>query len=97
MRRLVDAADRQEPTEALAATLTRLAEELTKLKEEMGKLAACEKQLLASPDRIPTVVRWQRAAAAQRRRLQRVRRPASAPARSTLVLVSETSLGVKRT
>src|SRR5205809_496152 len=46
----LDTADRQEPTEALAAKVTRLNEKLTKLKEEMGKLAACEKQMLASPD-----------------------------------------------
>jgi hypothetical protein len=31
-----DTADRQEPTEALAAKVTRLTEKLTKLKEEMG-------------------------------------------------------------
>ena len=35
----LDTADRQEPTEALAAKVTRLTEKLTKLKEEMGKLA----------------------------------------------------------
>jgi hypothetical protein len=46
----LDTADRQEPTEALAAKVTRLTEKLTKLKEEMGKLAAYEKQMLASPD-----------------------------------------------
>src|SRR6202171_597829 len=46
----LDTADRQEPTEALAAKVTRLAEKLTKLKEEMGKLAVYEKQMLASPD-----------------------------------------------
>jgi hypothetical protein len=46
----LDTADRQEPTEALAAKVTRLIEKLTKLKEEMGKLAAYEKQMLASPD-----------------------------------------------
>ena len=46
----LDTADRQEPTEALAARVTRLTEKLTKLKEEMGKLAAYEKQMLASPD-----------------------------------------------
>lgn len=46
----LDTADRQEPTEALAAKVTRLNEKLTKLKEEMGKLAAYEKQMLASPD-----------------------------------------------
>src|SRR5258705_4346929 len=46
----LDTADRQEPTEALAAKVTRLHEKLTKLKEEMGKLAAYEKQMLASPD-----------------------------------------------
>jgi hypothetical protein len=46
----LDTADRQEPTEALAAKATRLTEKLTKLKEEMGKLAVYEKQMLASPD-----------------------------------------------
>src|ERR1700731_3088500 len=46
----LDTADRQEPTEALAAKVTRLTEKLTKLKEEMIKLAAYEKQMLASPD-----------------------------------------------
>jgi hypothetical protein len=47
----LDTADRQEPTEALAAKVTRLTEKLTKLKEEMGKLDVYEKQMLASPDR----------------------------------------------
>src|SRR4029450_3409660 len=46
----LDTADRQEPTEALAAKVTRLTEKLTKLKEEMGKLAVYEKQMVASPD-----------------------------------------------
>jgi Transposase DDE domain len=46
----LDTADRQEPSEALAAKVTKLTEKLTKLKEEMGKLAAYEKQMLASPD-----------------------------------------------
>jgi hypothetical protein len=46
----LDTADRQEPTEALAAKVTRLTEKLTKLKEQMGKLAVYEKQMLASPD-----------------------------------------------
>src|SRR5687767_8686188 len=46
----LDTADRQEPTEALAAKVTRLTEKLTKLKEEMGKLAVYEKQMFASPD-----------------------------------------------
>src|SRR4029450_11419038 len=46
----LDTADRQEPTEPLAAKVTRLTEKLTKLKEEMGKLAVYEKQMLASPD-----------------------------------------------
>jgi hypothetical protein len=46
----LDTADRQGPTEALAAKVTRLTEKLTKLKEEMGKLAVYEKQMLASPD-----------------------------------------------
>jgi hypothetical protein len=46
----LDTADRQEPTEALDAKVTRLTEKLTKLKEEMGKLTVYEKQMLASPD-----------------------------------------------
>jgi transposase len=46
----LDAADRQEPTEALAAKVTRLTEKLTKLKEQMAKLVVHEKQMLASPD-----------------------------------------------
>jgi transposase len=46
----LDTADRQKPTEALAAKVTRLHEKLTKLKEEMGKLAVYERQMLASPD-----------------------------------------------
>lgn len=46
----LDTADRQEPTEALAAKVTRLNEKLSKLKEQMGKLAVYEKQMLASPD-----------------------------------------------
>jgi transposase len=46
----LDTADRQEPTEALAAKVTRLNEKLAKLKEQMGKLAVYEKQMIASPD-----------------------------------------------
>src|SRR4051812_16062838 len=46
----LDTADRQEPTEALAAKVTRLKEKLAKVKEQMGKLAVCEKQMLALPD-----------------------------------------------
>jgi hypothetical protein len=46
----LETADRQEPTEALAAKVTRLNEKLAKVKEQMGKLAVYEKQMLASPD-----------------------------------------------
>jgi hypothetical protein len=46
----LDTADRQEPTEALTAKVTRLTEKPTKLKEEMGKLAVYEKEMRASPD-----------------------------------------------
>src|ERR671910_882212 len=46
----LDTADRQEPSEVLAAKVTRLTEKLTKLKEEMSKLAVYERQMLASPD-----------------------------------------------
>jgi hypothetical protein len=60
----LDTADRQEPTEALAAKATRLTEKLTRLKQGMGKLAVYEEQMLATPDQeiSPTAVRWQRAA-----------------------------------
>jgi hypothetical protein len=46
----LDAADRQERSEALTAKTTHLKEELVKLQEEMAKLAAYEKQMLAVPD-----------------------------------------------
>jgi transposase len=46
----LDTADRQEPTEALAAKAKHLKEKLVKLKSEMDKLSAYEKQMLASPD-----------------------------------------------
>src|SRR5947209_3247725 len=46
----LDTADRQEPTEALVAKVTRLKEKLTTLKEQMSKLARYETQMLASPD-----------------------------------------------
>ncbi|MHC2294277.1 transposase [Bradyrhizobium barranii subsp. barranii] len=46
----LDAADRQEPTEALVAKVTRLTEKLTKLKEQMAKLVVHEEQMLASSD-----------------------------------------------
>ena len=56
----LDTADQQEPTEALAAKVTRLTE------KQMGKLAVYEKQMLASPDQQisltdPTADRWRRA------------------------------------
>ena len=40
----LDTADRQEPTEALAAKVTRLTEKLTRLKEEMGKLVGSPRE-----------------------------------------------------
>jgi transposase len=46
----LDTADRQEPTEALAARTTRLKEKIAKLEEEMQRLAEVEAQMLASPD-----------------------------------------------
>jgi transposase/macrodomain Ter protein organizer (MatP/YcbG family) len=46
----LDTADRQEPSEALAAKTTHLKEKLVKLREEIAKLAAHEKQMLAVPD-----------------------------------------------
>lgn len=46
----LDTADRQEPSEALAAKTTHLKEKLAKLESEMQRLAALEKLMLASPD-----------------------------------------------
>jgi hypothetical protein len=46
----LDTADRQEPSEALAAKTSRLEEKIVKLKEEMQRLAALEARMLASPD-----------------------------------------------
>ena len=46
----LDTADRQEPTEALAAKTTHLREKLAKLDAEMKRLEAYEKKMLASPD-----------------------------------------------
>jgi hypothetical protein len=46
----LDTADRQEPTEALAAKAKHLKEKLVKLKGEMDKLSAYERQMLTSPD-----------------------------------------------
>jgi transposase len=46
----LDTADRQEPTEALAAKTKHLKEKLEKLDGEMKRLEAYEKKMLASPD-----------------------------------------------
>jgi transposase len=46
----LDTADRQEPSEALAAKTAHLKEKLSKLESEMQRLAALEKLMLASPD-----------------------------------------------
>src|SRR5918995_4741310 len=46
----LDTADRQPPSEALAAKTTRLKDKLAKLEEEMRRLAVYERQMLASPD-----------------------------------------------
>ena len=45
----LDTADRQEPSEALAAKTLHLKEKLGKIKEEMAKLTALEKRMLSSP------------------------------------------------
>jgi transposase len=46
----LDTADRQEPSEALAARTAHLKEKIAKIGEEMKKLEAIGKQMLASPD-----------------------------------------------
>jgi transposase len=66
----LDTADRQEPSEVLAAKTARLEEKIAKLKAEMQRLAALETRMLVSPDRrsrspMLTRARWRRAAAAR--------------------------------
>src|SRR5437588_2841379 len=46
----LDTADRQEPSEALKAKVSRLKDKIEKLKEEMQRLRAIEAQMLATPD-----------------------------------------------
>jgi len=46
----LDTADRQEPSEALRATTSRLAEKIEKLKEEMQRLQALKVRMLATSD-----------------------------------------------
>jgi transposase len=46
----LDTADRQEPSEVLAAKTTRLKEKLVKLREEMRRLEGLEARMLAAPD-----------------------------------------------
>jgi transposase len=46
----LDSADRQEPTLAIGARVTRLNEKIGKLREEMVRLKALERERLASPD-----------------------------------------------
>jgi hypothetical protein len=46
----LDSADRQEPSQALAARTERLTEKIAKLKQEMQRLKALEVQMLATPD-----------------------------------------------
>src|SRR5580692_1462449 len=46
----LDTADRQEPSEALAAKTAHLKEKLAKLASELQRLRAIEKEMLASPD-----------------------------------------------
>src|SRR5919201_5098433 len=46
----LDTADRQEPSEALAAKVAHLKEKLAKLASELQRLKAIEKEMLASPD-----------------------------------------------
>ncbi len=46
----LDTADRQEPSEALSATTTRLKDKLVKLESEMQRLQAIEAQMLSSTD-----------------------------------------------
>jgi hypothetical protein len=46
----LDTADRQEPSEELAAKTAHLKEKLVKLESEMQRLAVMERLMLASPD-----------------------------------------------
>jgi transposase len=46
----LDTADRQEPSDVLAAKATRLKEKIARLKDEMRRLSALEARMLAAPD-----------------------------------------------
>jgi gas vesicle protein len=46
----LDTADRQEPSEALKTTTSRLKEKIEKLKEQMRRLEILKVQMLATPD-----------------------------------------------
>jgi len=46
----LDSADRQEPSQALAAKAVRLTEKIARLKQEMQRLKTLEVQMLATPD-----------------------------------------------
>ena len=65
----LDTADRQEPSEELAAKTAHLKEKLVKVEREMQRLAAMERLMLASPDQQisltdPDTARWRPADAA---------------------------------
>ncbi len=47
----LDTADRQEPSEALAAKTERLKEKIGRLKQEMARLEGLKAQMLATPDK----------------------------------------------
>jgi transposase len=47
----LDTADRQEPSDVLAAKTTRLKEKIARLEEEMRRLSALEARMLTAPDR----------------------------------------------
>src|SRR6266699_943218 len=51
----LDTADRQEPSEALKAKVSRLKEKIAKLKEQMQRLRAIETRMLATPDQQVTL------------------------------------------
>jgi hypothetical protein len=65
----LDTADRQEPSEGLAAKTAHLKEKLIKLENEVQQLAAMERLMLASPEQQisltdPDTARWRLADAA---------------------------------
>jgi transposase len=75
----LDTADRQEPSEELAAKTAHLKEKLVKVEREMQRLAAMERLMLASPDQQISLTAYRSASIRTRTRCASVVRRPSIP------------------